>query len=254
LVGALVLGTALPHGLVGYSINLPWRYTIIAISVLASIGGLAILIFVPVGPYRRISQGVDVAAITKIFRSTGFRSAAFGYFGHMWELYAFWVFVPVILHTYLDVHPSADMGISIAAFWIIAAGSLGCVIGGYLSNRLGQRKVATIALSLSGLCCIISPLTYQLESSMVFLSFLSFWGFFVVMDSPMFSALVAQSAIPQLKGTALTITNCIGFAITIISIQLLSVLYKSIDPQYILVILSLGPIIGLWAIYLRDDN
>ena len=46
----------------------------------------------------------------------------------------------------------------------------------------------------------------------------------VIADSPLFSTLVAYNAANTSKGTALTIVNSIGFAITILSIQILKVL------------------------------
>ncbi len=81
-----------------------------------------------------------------------------------------------------------------------------------------------------------------------FLLFLLFWGLVVIADSPLFSTMVAHSATPELKGTALTITNCIGFAITIISIQLLSFVIANGSDKYAYMLLAIGPIIGLVAL------
>jgi len=75
----------------------------------------------------------------------------------------------------------------------------------------------------------------------------------VIADSPLFSALVAQSALPELRGTALTIMNCIGFSITIISIQVLTILRNIIDPKYIYILLAPGPILGLIALYKKNE-
>jgi cytochrome c biogenesis protein CcdA len=69
----------------------------------------------------------------------------------------------------------------------------------------------------------------------------------VVMDSPLFSTLVAQSADPSLKGTALTIVNCLGFGLTIVSIQLLSYLLKQVEVIWIYPLLAIGPLLGVIA-------
>lgn len=249
LVGALVVGTAFPHLLKGFTETLPWRLVMIITSCLAVIGGLLMFILVPNGPYQKLSQKLDFSAFFKVFNNRNFRSAAFGYFGHMWELYAFWAFVPVILTTYNAAHPESQLNIPVLSFLTIAVGGIACVIGGYLSLKIGIKRTAYAALFLSCLCCIVSPLIFFIDSTIIVIGFLLFWGMAVIADSPLFSTLVANNSSAELKGTALTIVNCIGFSITIISIQLLTILRDVMNPMYIYIILALGPILGLIALY-----
>lgn len=253
LVGALVLGTAFPHLLkeISGSIDLPWRSVIYFTSGLAVLGGILILALVPNGPFRTGLQKPDLSLIFKIFKNTDFRSAAFGYFGHMWELYAFWAFVPVILSFYKQFHPAAGFSIALISFLVIGFGGLACVLGGYISEKMGVKRTAGAALFLSGLYCLISPLIFYLDSEIILISFLIFWGLVVVADSPLFSTLVAQNASPNSRGTALTIVNCIGFSITIFSIQLLNALINHFSPTLIFTGLSLGPALGLIALFRR---
>ncbi|TJY36516.1 MFS transporter [Pontimicrobium aquaticum] len=248
LVGALVLGTAFPHLLKGYSFGFSWQYVIIFISLLALIGGLLMLLFVPDGSYRNPSQKLKLNAWLKNFKNSKFRSVAFGYFGHMWELYAFWTFVPVILSIYKRNHLESTLNISLWSFIIIGVGGLSCALGGYLSSIFKTKKVAFTALLLSCICCLLSPFVISANSEFILLSFLVFWGMVAIADSPLFSTLVAQNAIPKYKGTALTIVNCIGFAITIISIQLLNYLHLKYNSSFLYMILALGPILGLIAL------
>lgn len=244
LVGALVLGTAFPHLLKDITSEIPWKYVLISTSVLAVLGGLIIVLFVPNGPFRKASQQFDIKVFSKVFQNRKLRSAAFGYFGHMWELYAFWTFVPVILVSFAESQSLTHFNIPLLSFIIIGIGFVSCSLGGILSQKAGAKKVAVFSLSLSGLCCLVFPLLFSSSSEIVFISFLLFWGMVVIADSPMFSTLVANSADPKIKGTALTLVNSIGFAITIVSIQLLTLLVE-FDSAFIYMILVLGPIFGL---------
>lgn len=248
LVGALVLGTALPHLLKWVSAVFQWQYVIYATSTLAVLGGLILVILVPDGPYRRKSDQLNFTACFSIFKKKGFRAAAFGYFGHMWELYTFWAFVPFLLGLHAKLQGNNTFPVSFWAFWIIAIGGLACVLGGYISQQKGAKQTAATFLTLSCICCLISPLLLTYASTPIFISFLLFWGMVVIADSPLFSKLVAQNAPVSVKGTALTIVNCIGFSITIVSLQAISVLQDIIPPQFLFMILAIGPIFGLYTL------
>ena len=248
LVGALVLGTAFPHFLKYNEGLLAWKAALTTTSILAALGGLLMVILVPDGPYRKASQKLDLSSVFKVFQHKDFRAAAFGYFGHMWELYAFWAFVPVMLTTYQKNYPETSFNIPVWCFLIISIGSLGCICAGYLSQKWGAKQIATTALLLSGLCCVFSPFFLNIQYTSILITFLLFWGLVVIADSPLFSTLVAQNAIAELKGTALTIVNCIGFAITIVSIQLINILFTMTEANYIYVVLGMGPVLGLLAL------
>lgn len=256
LVGALVLGTAFPHFLKELSgkIQLEWQSVVYFTSLLASLGGILILLLVPNGPYRTKRQKPDLSLVFKVFKKPDFRSAAFGYFGHMWELYAFWAFTPVILNYYKKFHPQADFSISLISFLVIGLGCFACIFGGYISEKIGLKRTAGGALLLSGICCLLSPLFFYQESEYVLIGFLIFWGLVVIADSPLFSTLVAQNASADSRGTALTIVNCIGFSITILSIQLLNFFNTQISTALIFIFLAAGPAFGLISLYRRNSE
>ncbi len=245
LVAALVVGTGLPHFLRYVGSELDWRFVLISVSVLAIAGGVLVGWLVKDGPYRRTGQGVDFKAMMHVLSIRKFRKASFGYFGHMWELYAFWAFVPVILTYYQRTHLLSRFDISLWSFVVIGIGGVACVLNGYLSNRIGPVKAAVGPLMISAVCCAISPMMLQHGSLLLFLTFMIIWGMTVVADSPMFSTLVAQEAPAELRGTALTLVVCIGFAITILSIQLLNWLSVVIETQYLFLFLVPGPVAGL---------
>lgn len=248
LVGALVLGTAFPHLLRGYLVQFPWEYIIGTASVLAFIGGVLMILLVPDGPHRKAAGNVDMTVVGKVFEGKEFRSAAFGYFGHMWELYTFWAFVPLMLTTYAAQHPGLGWNMPLWCFVIIGAGGLACIGAGFVSVKFGERATATAALSASGLCCLLSPILLQYDVPALVLLFLLFWGVVVVADSPMFSTLVARNTPAHYRGTALTVVNCIGFFITIVSIQFISRLQAVVSFQYLFLFLAVGPALGLLAL------
>ena len=244
LVGALVIGTALPHLITSLDASYDWKFVLYTTSVLATIGGLLMKLFVGEGSYKKVGQKPKFSAMSMVFRKREFRAAAFGYFGHMWELYAFWAFVPIILS---QSNTLSSQTASFQSFLIIGLGAFSCFVGGFLSERFGTRRMASFFLLTSGICCIVSPIAFDLPGSFFF-AFLIFWGLVVIADSPLFSTLVAIHADPAIKGSAITLVTSIGFAITIVSIQLLSFLIESIGQQYLYLILALGPIFGLLAL------
>ena len=246
LLGALMLGTAFPHLLKNREFDLPWKSVLHITSIIAAAGGLMMLLFVGDGPFRKKSGGFRWDAFGKIFSSKKWRQAAIGYFGHMWELYAFWGFVPLIIELYSKKN-NEQLDISFLSFLVIAIGSIGSVAGGYLSQKIGSAKVAAWALFISGVCCFISPFSYALPS-FLFISLLLIWGATVSSDSPQFSTLVAQYAPDELRGTALTIYNSIGFAITTISLYVIDRLFHSesfFGGENTFALLGLGAIVGL---------
>jgi MFS family permease len=253
LVGALVLGTAFPHFLKSITVSLSWKYVIVSISALAVAGGLIMLLLVPDGPFRKQGQKLRLTAFLTGFRNKNFRAASFGYFGHMWELYTFWAFVPVILAANKHYHHNT-LDIPLLSFLIIGSGALACVCSGLLSQYFGAKKIATLSLFLSGCCCLLSPLFIFSGSAALLTGFLLFWGLVVIADSPLFSTLVAQNVPEELRGTSLTIVNCIGFSITIISIQLIKLLSENINSRYIYMLLAAGPVLGLIALLDRKKK
>jgi len=253
LIGALVLGTALPHGLraiAGDGVTgtlaigslRPWQVVVIAVSLLAALGGLATALLVPRHPDAARSARITPRALGLIWSDRRLRASVFGYFGHMWELYAFIVLVPVILATRL-----AGSAVSASAFWAVAAGFAGCVGGGLMARRLGSARVAHLQLATSGACCLAAPLLLAAPLPL-FLAWMMLWGATVSGDSPQFSTLTAQNAPPAVVGSVLTFSNCIGFAISVVSIELFVRAAQAWPLAQVLPWLAVGPAIGLWML------
>jgi len=225
LLGALILGTAFPHLLKNRQFALPWKSVLYFTSLFAAIGGILMAGLVGNGPYRKKSGRFQWNAVAGIFRSSAWRSAAFGYFGHMWELYTFWGFIPLIIALYNKMN-GFSLNIPLLSFIIIGSGAVSSIIGGYLSLKIGSARSGSLALLISGLCCLLSPFIFSF-SPPLFLLLLFIWGFTVSPDSPQFSTLVARFAPQELRGTALTIYNSIGFTISTLSLIIIDHIHHS---------------------------
>ncbi|WP_229250831.1 MFS transporter [Emticicia aquatilis] len=254
LVGALVLGKSFPYLLKGISFELPWKEFLFLISLVSLIGGGGLWLLLPDKPLPLQHNQFSIKALTVIFKIPKLRAAAFGYFGHMWELYAFWAFLPAIWKVYLHFHTEYNFNVPIATFIIIVVGFLGCWLGGLLAIRIGSGKVALFQLAISLICCFILPFGTKFPLP-IFSILMLVWGITVVGDSPQFSTLVSRFALVERRGSIITLVTSIGFAITIFSIQLIDFLLKYFSNDLrIFWVLCLGPVLGLLTSYKRLFN
>ena len=244
LVGALVLGSASAHGIRALSSQLPWSTVMLSVAGLAAAGGLILYVLIPEPPQNTTqAKQLQWQALASLWTDWRVRSSVLGYFGHMWELYTLWVLAPLILATRFE-----GTQLSMAAFSVIGVGALGCILGGLGAKRWGSAKVATLQLGISGMCCLLAPwlMFAPLEWMM---AWLLIWGVTVAGDSPQFSTLTASNAPPHAVGSVLTLTNCIGFGISIVSIELFTHLAKWHELATLLPWLGLGPLLGIWAMW-----
>ena len=242
LIGALVLGSASAHGLRAWGHELPWDRLMWAVAALSAAGGILLYTALGEPPVRPgVAAPLRFTDVGAIWTDRRVRSSVLGYFGHMWELYTVWVLVPVILATRLD-----GQALSVAAFLILGAGVLGCVGGGLLVRRLGGAQVATVQLAMSGTCCLLAPWALG-WGDLGFYAWLLIWGITVSGDSPQFSALTARNAPPQAVGSVLTLTNSMGFAISILSILFYVAWVERAPLEEVLPWIAVGPILGLLA-------
>jgi len=245
LVGMLTIGTALPHGIRAIGGVGSWQMIASVSSTLAVMAAVAIFALGD-GPHLPRGRGrLQWGATLVVARIPEFRSAALGYFGHMWELYAFWTITPFLVAIALASRSPNPSTIALWSFAIIASGGLGCIVGGYFSRRHGSARVAAIALAGSAMAGAVFPAVAA--HSWLALSALLAWGITVVADSPQFSALSARAAPPHLVGSALAIQNSIGFGITLISIDLATAWISSMGAHSAWLLVP-GPVLGLVAL------
>ena len=247
LVGMLVLGSSLPYLIRALGISFAWQYTVILTSGLCYIAGITIYL-IGDGPHLITNKKSSFRLLdqfSELLKNKKYLASAVGYFGHMWELYAFWTCVPILITISISQHQIHDQEflVSLLSFLIIGLGFVSCVLGGILAKSLNSSRIASLSLAFSLSICVIYPLAGNLYF-FIDLGLLMLWGFFVISDSPQFSAISARVCPQHLVGTALTTQNCIGFSISMITIFLTTSFYESLGLYFVWILLP-GPILGL---------
>ncbi len=248
LVGALVLGTAMPFGLRALGAAWAWQTVMVVVALVAAAGGLLMALAVPDGPHlvhrpKGSGSALSHRALAVVWTDARLRASVLGYFGHMWELYAFFVLLPLIVAMHWQG--------AAASWWVFAVIGIGlfsCAGGGLLARRFGSARVAGAQLLCSGACGLLAP--WLLDAPLwLWAPWLLLWGATVSGDSPQLSALTAANAPRAMVGSVLTLVNCIGFALSVITITVFVGLATVWPLAQVLPWLALGPALGV--VYLR---
>ncbi len=246
LVGALTLGSAMPHLVNGLG-GLPWRTVILATSVLTVLGGLVALVLVRDGPYPFPRATFDPSQVRKVFTNRGTRLASLGYFGHMWELYAMWAWFLVFFSESLAAAGRADPdAAALANFAVIGSGALGCWLGGVLGDRWGRSRTTALAMAISGSCALGIGWLFGGPPALI-LAVGLVWGISVPADSAQFSTAVTEVADQSYIGTALTLQLAVGFTLTVATIWLVPIVRDATSWGWAFAMLALGPALGIAA-------
>ena len=249
LVGALAIGSASPHLLNGLPIYggpeglPPWRAVLLTASASAVLAAILAARFVRPGPMLPAASRFDWRFAFAGLRDAPSRLANFGYFGHMWELYAAWTWVPLLLLASYREAGWGDVGARVAGFAMIAAGAPGSALAGWLADRWGRTTVTTASLALSGACCVVVGLFFRSPALLTGVCLV--WGFAVVADSAQFSAAVSELGDTAHVGTALTVQTCVGFLLTLLTIRAIPPLVDRVGWQWAFLALAPGPVFGI---------
>ncbi|ADU28851.1 MFS transporter [Evansella cellulosilytica] len=247
VVGALTLGSASPHLFRGFSVG-SWEIVLMVSGLASILAGLLVVFTVNNGPYPLPKAPFDPAAIPRALRHTPVRLANYGYFGHMWELYAMWAWFGLFLLNSLQTsgveNPSSLA--SFLTFIVIAAGFFGAWFGGMIADKFGRERLTLWSLATSGSIALLIGFFYG-KSIWIIVILGIIWGISIIADSAQFSALITEHADQRFVGSVLTFQLAVGFAITMIVILLVPVLEAIVGWQYAFLLLVPGPVLGFLA-------
>jgi MFS family permease len=245
LVGALTLGKGFPY-LVNAVFGSAWRGALLATSGLAVLGAALVAFFVREGPFALGAAPFDLTQVAKVLQNRGVRLATFGYFGHMWELYAMWTWIPVMLRSSFALRSLPPAAAEAASFFVIGCGAAGCALAGLAADRMGRTLVTSAAMAVSGTCCLVIGLCYG-GPPLLLVAVAAVWGAAVVADSAQFSAAVTELGDALYMGTALTLQTSLGFLLTTLSIDLVPAVLPALGWRWVFVLLAPGPALGVVA-------
>jgi MFS family permease len=254
LVAAATLGSATSFLLAAFG-GLDWRYALIGASALAVIGAALIQVF-SYGPGHARASAFRARYVLDAWRVKPLRLANFGYYGHMWELYAMWAWIAAYIEASFQAVaplPDAPFWAKIAAFAAIGLGAIGCLAGGVLADRFGRTTLTIAAMAVSGSCTVLAGFLFG-SAPWLLVTFCIVWGIAVIADSAQFSASVVELSDPDRVGTMVTVQTCIGFLLTMVSIHLLPPINAALGWRWTFLYLAIGPLLGAWAMLaLRHD-
>lgn len=251
LVSALTLGSAAPHLLAGSTVLQDWRGLVTLTAAFAAVAAVLGL-FSRTGPQVSGIRPLALVDAVRVLNNRVQRKITWAYVGHMWEVYGMWVWVPALLLT-LPAVSALDPAERVATaggltFLIVgAAGTLGCLVGGYLPRFSSKRRFARITVAVSAVCVLLTP-ALGVVPLWAAVGILMLWGAATIGDSALYSAMTGDQSGNAAVGTAIALQMGIGYCASIGAIYTVPLLAAHTGWSWAFLVLLIGPILSFIAL------
>jgi MFS family permease len=136
----------------------------------------------------------------------------------------------------------------LTAFFAIAAGALLCPFAGHVADRIGKAELTILAMACSGTSALLAAFVFGGPAILVAAVFV-LWGLSIIPDSAQFSALVADFSPPEIAGSLMSLQTALGFALTIMTVQVTPLLAVWLGWPILFCLLSVGPLAGIVSMW-----
>ena len=239
-IACFSLGTSLSLLVTGVLLHAGWRMAFGVTSLGPLLAAVAAWWVVRDAPRPPPALHTAITGALRNLRALRFIAA---YAAHNWELFGMRAWLPAFLTSLwvqrgMPLTSATARGATFSSLVLLGSG-LSNAAGGWLSDRLGRRRMITVFLTASALCSAVIGWSPALGMPAV-LTLALLYGLLVTADSSSISTAVAESATAETLGATLAVQSGLGFLVTAISPSLFGAVLDATGGIWGWAFLSLG--------------
>ncbi|TMJ08363.1 MAG: MFS transporter [Bacillati bacterium ANGP1] len=239
-IACFSLGTSLSLLVTGALLQAGWRTAFGVTSLGPLLAAVAAWWVVRDTPRPPPALRTSITGALRNLRALRFIAA---YAAHNWELFGMRAWLPAFLTSLwvqrgMPLTSATARGATFSSLVLLASG-LSNAAGGWLSDRLGRRRMIIVFLTASALCSGIIGWSPALGMPAVLMLAL-LYGLLVTADSSTISTAVTESATAETLGATLAVQSGLGFLVTAISPSLFGAVLDATGGIWGWAFLSLG--------------